>query len=304
MQYINFAVELTKDLNSISKAPDTILWHYTTGATLISIFESMSLYSTQLSCLNDSTELRYASRLFQQALGARREANTSSGLAANLLDGALEYFKEDPDFPFQAGVFHFVTCFSEERDDLGQWRGYGTGENGYAIGFKASDLFGVRDAVLARINYDSKLHETLARRVVDAMVGFFEEAVTKYAPTDPLAFGKEFLAAWDEAIVMVAPLVKDPGFKNEREYRIVKSFHTDELSQLKFIQKATMMSRHLPLKPPAGKVFDPYQLPIREVIVGPCRHPHVSRISVDALLRQKGYPGGMVSTSKIPYQST
>ena len=86
-----------------------------TGSTLISIFESMSLYSTQLSCLNDSTELRYASRHFQQALRAARESITSSGLTADLLDGALEYFKEDPDFPFQAGVFHFVTCFSEDR---------------------------------------------------------------------------------------------------------------------------------------------------------------------------------------------
>jgi hypothetical protein len=45
-RYINFVVELAKDLNSISIAPDAVLWHYTTGATLISIFESMSLYST------------------------------------------------------------------------------------------------------------------------------------------------------------------------------------------------------------------------------------------------------------------
>jgi hypothetical protein len=65
--------------------------------------------------LNDSTELRYASKHFQQALRARREAITSSGLAADLVDGALKYFKEDPDFPFQAGVGHFVTCFSEKQ---------------------------------------------------------------------------------------------------------------------------------------------------------------------------------------------
>jgi hypothetical protein len=264
----------------------------------------MSLYSTQLSCLNDSTELRYASKHFQNALRATRGGITSTGLAADLLDGALEYFKEDPDAPFQAGVFHFVACFSEDRDDLGQWRGYGTGENGYAIGFKAADLVGVRDAILIRVNYDSALHERLARRIVDEMVRFFDEAIRKYAPADPVAFGTEFLGACDEAIVHVAPSVKDPGFKGERECRIVKTFHIDELSQLKFIQKSTMMTRHLPIKPPAGNAFTPYRLPIAEVIVGPCRHPQVSRISVDTLLRQKGYPSGLVSISKIPYQST
>ncbi len=304
LSYVNFAVQVAMDLNVVSIDPDAILWHYTTGSTLISIFESMSLYSTQLSCLNDSTELRYASKHFQNALRAARAEITSTGLAADLLDGALEYFKEDPDAPFQAGVFHFVTCFSADRDDLGQWRGYGTGENGYAIGFRARDLVGVRDAIVIRVNYDCAQHERLARRIVDEIVRTFEEAMRKYSPTAPVAFGTEFLGAWDEAIVHIAPSVKDPGFKGERECRIVKTLHADELSQLKFIQKSTMMTRHLPIKPPAGNAFTPYRLPIAEVIVGPCRHPHVSKITVDTLLRQKGYPADLVSISKIPYQST
>jgi hypothetical protein len=112
------------------------------------------------------------------------------------------------------------------------------------------------------------------------------------------------LHRWDEAIVHIAPSVKDPAFKGERECRIVKTLHADELSQLKFIQKSTMMTRHLPIKPPAGNAFTPYRLPIAEVIVGPCRHPHVSKITVDTLLRQKGYPADLVSISKIPYQTT
>jgi Protein of unknown function (DUF2971) len=228
----------------------------------------------------------------------------SSETEVKLLDGAVEYFKEDPDFPFQAGVGQFVTCFSEDRDDLSQWRGYGTGENGYAIGFKASDLWGILNTVLVRINYDSGLHAMLAARVVDAMLEFFAEAVQKYAPTDPMGFGEEFLGAWDAAIVVVAPVIKDHGFKKERECRLVKAFSLNEIPQLKFLQKATMMSRHLPLRPPSGNSLTPYRLPITEVIVGPCRHPHVSRISLATMLLQKGYPVRMVSMSKIPFQST
>lgn len=176
-QYLDFALELAKELKSVSVPPDTVLWHYTSGPSLITIFETMTLYSTQLSCLNDTTELRYASRHFQQAMQAKRATITAGGTTAALLDGALEYFKENPNFPYQAVVPQFVTCFSEERDDLSQWRAYGTGENGYAVGFKARHLWGVPDAVLIRVNYDAALHAALAQRVVDAMVDFFLKAL-------------------------------------------------------------------------------------------------------------------------------
>ncbi len=303
-RYTDFALGLARELGSISIPPETILWHYTNGPSLIAIIESMSIFSTQLSCLNDTTELRYASRLFQQALATKRAAITSEGTPSALLDGALEYFKENPDFPAQAIVPHFVTCFSEERDDLSQWRAYGGGENGYAIGFRAVDLWGCPDAALVRINYDAALHSALALKAVEAMVEFFLDAVKKYVPADLTKFGKEFFEAWDPAITMVAPLVKDPGFRKERECRIVKGFQLDELEKLKFLQKGTMMSRHLPLQPSRGSATTPYRLPIAEAMVGPCRHPQISRTSVDTILRQKGYPTGLVSISKIPFQST
>ena len=39
--------------------PTVPLYHYTTGTALIQIVKSGELWSTQLSCLNDVTELRY-----------------------------------------------------------------------------------------------------------------------------------------------------------------------------------------------------------------------------------------------------
>jgi hypothetical protein len=303
-RYLNFALDLAKDLGARSIPADAILWHYTTGSSLISIFDTMTLYSTQLSCLNDSTEMRYASMHFQHALGIKRAAITSGGLPAELLDGAVEYFKERPDFPFQAIVPQFVTCFSQERDDLSQWRAYGNGENGYAIGFKAGYLLGIPEAALVQVNYDAPLHGKLAIRAVDAMVDYFVEGLEKYAPGDLKVFVEEFLDNWDTAIVAIAALVKDPGFIKEQECRIIKQFRSHELHKLKFLQKGTMMSRHLPLQPPAGNAFKPYRLPIAEVMVGPSRHPQISRTTVDILLQQKGYPSGLVSISKIPYQST
>ena len=302
-RYVDFAVQLSRDLGSIAIPPDKILWHYTNGSALLAILESMSIYSTHISCLNDTTELRYGSKLFQEALANLRQTATDNA-ALRLPDGALSCFKENPDFPAQAVAIHFVACFSEKRDDLSQLRAYGNGENGYAIGFRAGDLWGCPNSALVRISYDESLHRQLARKAAEAMVDFAMDGLRKYAPPEPERWGAEFLEAWEKAITLVAPLIKDPAFSNENECRITKGFASNDLEGIRFVQKGSMMSRHLPLQPLGRTPTMPYRLPIAEIIVGPSRHPQTSRTSVDTLLRQKGYPTGLVSISKIPFQVT
>lgn len=303
-RYSDFSAQLAREIGALSVPPDTYLWHYTTGACLIAILDSMSIFSTQVSCLNDTSELRYGSKLYREAIEASMPKFSTDSAASKLLVDALDYFKEDADFPFQASVPHFVASFSEERDDLSQWRAYGGGENGYAIGFKAQDLWGCKNALVARIIYDPGVQQAAARKAVEGMAGFFLEGLKKFAPADAGAFGEEFFEAWDPSITMVAPLIKDPGFSKERECRIVKGFELTDLENLKFLQKNSLMSRHLPLRPPQRTPTTPYRLAIGEVMVGPCRNPQISRTSVDTLLRQKGYPTGLVTISKIPFQVT
>jgi hypothetical protein len=201
-------------------------------------------------------------------------------------------------------VPHFVTCLSEEKDDLSQWRAYGGGENGYAIGFKAGHLWGCPNSMLARINYDSDLHRKLAQKAAEKALEFFLAGIEKFAPSDVAEWGREFLDAWNGAITMVAPLIKDSAFTKEKECRIVKGFVQDDLAHLKFVQKNSLMSRHLPIQPGPRPSSDAYRLPIAEVMVGPCRHPQISRTSVDTLLRQKGYGPNLVSISAVPLQAT
>ncbi len=303
-RYQAFIVDLAKEMGSLNFAPDTMLWHYTNGSALISILDSMTIYSTQISCLNDSTELRYGSTLFQEALRDLRAATSNDEIAERLLDGAISYFKEDPNLPAQAASFHFVTCFSEEKDDLSQWRAYGGGENGYAIGFRAADLFGVPNSMLVRVNYDTDLHRALAMKAAVEMVRFCKEGIQKYAPTEVIQLVQESIESWEKQIVIIDPLVKNPGFFKEKECRITKGYAAADLQGLRFIARNAMISRHLPLQPPGRERSEPYRLPIAEVMVGPSRHLAISRNGVATLLGQKGYPTGVVSTSKIPFQVT
>jgi hypothetical protein len=301
-EYFAFASELLKDLDALNFSHETVLWHYTSGSALLSIIDSGTLYSTQVSCLNDSTEVRYGARLFKDALTKLLSEYAGEQQLLAFIQETLKFFDEEPDFPVNAAIPYFVTCFSLDGDDLNQWRSYCYGENGYAIGFKASGLLGIPNSLLVRVNYDRDAHLRLAIKASNATVRFFKEGIEKKRADSIEQWTKEFLAVWDDVITQLAPMIKDPSFLSEKEFRIVHQLTTDDARSIRVMQKETMMSRHLPLRTPSIAVVP--TLPIVGVRVGPCRHPAVTRISVDTALRQRGYGGGLVSSSSVPFRHT
>ena len=142
------------------------------------------------------------------------------------------------------------------------------------------------------------------RSVADATLKFFREGLDNNRASAPEIWADEFIAEWGGLIGQLAPMLKDSGFSGEKEYRIVHQLHLSEMSHLQFRQKATLMSRHLPLVfPLVGAATPSRVLPIIEVMVGPSRHKEITRVSVDAFMRQRGYTVP-VSISEIPFQMT
>jgi hypothetical protein len=129
------------------------LYHYTTVGGLHGILESNSLYATHVAYLNDSHELVYGMQMVLNELkewikktpdGAK--AGWDPSLPGWMISGAIkatasllaaELEKKTPSL--RQGFGPFVTCLSEQPDQLSQWRGYGKG-GGYAIKFDAQKL--------------------------------------------------------------------------------------------------------------------------------------------------------------------
>jgi hypothetical protein len=298
-KYQNFVEEQAKRLQAFEVSKDQILWHYTTGNGLLGIIESGTLYSTQVSCLNDSTEVRYGSNVLREALlELFRERAIEDPQRMEFVQRYTEASAENPSIPSHAGSHWFVTCFSRDGDDLSQWRAYSGGEDGYAIGFRASDLMG-RNGPLVRVNYDAEQHKAVAKEIASATSQFFLEGLEARGATSEHEWTMEFFPVWSQTTDQLSPLVKHPKFGSEEEYRIVHRLDISELGRLKFRQRSTLMARHLPLN------FTSFPLlPIAEVRVGPSRHKEITRISIDTLLRQKGYPTGLVTSSEVPFQLT
>lgn len=186
-----------------------VVWHYTTADGLLGILRTGTIYSTQVACLNDHTELNYGIDLFRIALldlrsecPELRDADTEA-----LFRSAEESASVNaaPESPF------YVTCFTRNDDDLSQWRAYGAGENGYAIGFH-TEYLKLPNSVLGKVNYSRELHERLMREIAIGFIGFFRASIKDGRSPNAETWLPEFLPAWEAAMGRVSPTIKHDAF--------------------------------------------------------------------------------------------
>lgn len=114
----------------------------------------------------------------------------------------------------------------------------------------------------------------------------------------------DFANAWNACLGKIGPMVKHPAFATEDEYRCIHTLDPNERGSLEFRQKGGMLAQHFPLFFPSPGKPRERMLPIVEVMVGPCRHPLVSKTSLELLLAKKGYLATRVTNSSVPFQMT
>ncbi|MGE0713806.1 MAG: DUF2971 domain-containing protein [Alphaproteobacteria bacterium] len=295
--YGRFVMETLADFG-LQSSPPKRLWHYTDGRGLIGIVSTKTLWATQISCLNDASELRYSYSLLKLAFTdiSFRDSDPVAGyVSARMLD----LLSED-----SARTSHwFVACLSEREDDLNQWRGYGGGENGYAIVIDGqilnAKLFG-KKTYMARVNYDHDMHMRLATHVAHATINKFREGLDRRPGIDRDTWFQVFIDNWRQHITYFAPVIKHPSFRDESEWRLLYELRREDEGRLEFRPTRTFISRYVPLS-----MIRDERIPIVEAWIGPSRHKEISQVSVGDLLRSNGYPSEVfqrVRLSDVPYQ--
>jgi hypothetical protein len=273
------------------------IWHYTDANGLIGILQSGKIWTTQVTCLNDTLEQRYFGDLVHAAIKDRRKQNT---------DPVIEPLLRVADEALEARDFtaagQFVACFSEAEDDLGQWRGYGGGECGYAIGFRAQAVLNIvstrPSSLLLPMSYADSIHSFVVADVIRMAETYFRQGLGR---GDPSAWAAEFVAAFANELSIIAATVKHPKFSGEAERRIATILQVGQHNELIFRQKRTLLARHLPVDLTV-EISGVRRLAITRIYVGPGSAQKVSKISVGDLLLQQGYQGIPVELSKVPYR--
>jgi hypothetical protein len=114
--------------------------------------------------------------------------------------------------PESAGVF--FTCFSEDGDDLAQWRAYSGGESGYALRFDPRRLVTAgmeHQTLLFRVEYKPKHHDILLDDILKWIDEFFLRGIMRNRAQTP-EWAEEFAAVWLDQLAPFAACIKHPSF--------------------------------------------------------------------------------------------
>ncbi len=276
------------------------LFHYATGSTLIEMIRSGEMWSTQLGCLNDASELVYSIELLH--------AKAREQLAAAIVPEVkflLEHIVSGLSASSILTEGRFVACFSEDGDDLSQWRGYAGGEGGYALEFDSQRLRNLTDPViiLGKVEYDSQKHDAFMDDVLRAVIQFFRDGLQNNRAPSIEEWTEEFLRYWANLLAVFAPFIKHPKFSGEKEWRLTYHLQDEAFPHMRYLQRSSMMTQHVPLR--LMMRGDKPCLPLKGIVVGPSRHKEVSKISVADLLRTHGYSNQdvPVTLTEIPYRT-
>jgi len=140
------------------------VYHYTTVDGLKGIVATGSLFATEITFLNDSSELAYANQHIRK-YAASADSSHLGRLLLTELNETLDAGRVDL----------YVSCFCDSGDLLSQWRAYAAQGAGYALEFDWNKIqkkcAAMGNAIPGRIEYDEGCQEQLIAAVIASCFG-------------------------------------------------------------------------------------------------------------------------------------
>ena len=268
-------------MQTLSK-PRTI-YHYTSQEGLLGIIHEGILRVSSIRHLNDAAELIHATEIMRTRLETFSDDHPLSwDEFIEHLPTYLELVKESD---------CYVGSFSQERDQLSQWRAYTGGGVGYSIGFNFGMLKDFADEQgfeLVRCVYSQEEHSEFINVVVSKIQNILREHSVDAA-----------LAQCAHEVLRIAPRVKHPSFAEEKEWRLTKEVSPWPEEKVKFRPGKSMLV-------PYGEFIcrdEHDNTPITEIVVGPTPHMELSKRSVERLLMSHDMAHVPVLDSLVPFRN-
>jgi hypothetical protein len=298
----------------MTQQDDLYLYHYTTLDAFISIVKTQEIWASNIFYLNDSAEYHWSVDLARELLEALTREETDEARKQTL--GEIRGHLED----VRPGMITrpiFAWCFSEEPDDLSQWRAYGP-NGGVAVGFQQAELQnlatkqGKRGPGFVPELVKCIYQETEQRQLI-------LDCIKQAAMAEPQGSSRyrlsprqvnEVRASLLEGTLVRRP-IKHPKFENEQEWRLVMLPDPD-------IEAGPDVEPRLGFRGRNGLVIPYWRFDLDpdkdkriwrnvRVTIGPSPHPHELKNSVESLL--KHYCRGPdevvpwnVKNSRVPYR--
>jgi hypothetical protein len=258
------------------------LYHYCSNAAFLSILLTREIWASEFSLSNDPMEGKWIREVFAQYCDERQ-------LEAHYKARLLEYL----DVVIQnSGAAGF--CMSEEGDLLSQWRAYADNGAGVAIGFSKEylELLGTtkRDrndsfnASLTQVQYDIIEQKKLIAEYADEILKLASQGVLQSPSLLMISDADEQERKTKLGQLMLRFIffvfhlfaMKNPGFKEEREWRVIsyifRSGKEDQRGDLRSMEFRSLVDRIIPFR--RIPLEDLGQQAINEIVVGPRNITH------------------------------
>jgi hypothetical protein len=271
--------EVLARLHTVRPSKGTI-FHYTSQEGLLGIIREKALWMSSIHHLNDATEFTYAVNLVRTKLQSKQRTLFGMADLKNLNQLYSRAIEKLDVMDWNAPPV-FVGSFSEEDDQLSQWRAYTGDRPGFSIGFEydyLKELARMQSLRLVRCAYTASEHGEI-----------LDEIIEKTRTVENLL----------ALLAFVAPTLKDPSFREEKEYRI----HTQAVAKSSEVGFRSGRSMLVPYRPFSLAGTDG-KMKITRIVVGPTPHMDLSISSVKQLLAASDVEDGCdVADSKIPYRN-
>lgn len=282
-----------------------IICHYTNLAGFKGIINSEGFWATQLSFLNDKSELEHGLKCAIKALDYFGDNELYNGWKIDF-EFAVEELRT-----YEMNNL-FVICFCRHKDLLSQWRGYGGSQQGVSIVFDEDLLLemlrrnaasGESSSGFLEIHLDKysvgakdvtykEIEETLTikSQIIEywKSYGDFKESLDE----DDNSGNESNYLKW--LVKSITPFFKHKGFEEEGEFRfLIRNYM--ELGSVSFRDNGMLIIPYM-------EIINLGQLPIKEVIIGPSEDFESAHRSLKIFLDAKGYSSVKISKSEIPFR--
>lgn len=281
----------------IKKYPK-LIYHYTDIKGLKGIVENQELWLTDFAFLNDSKEISHGIECTNEIL-KKKISDIADPFFSQLLFTVEEKLK------IKNSPRICLICYSCDNDSLGQWRGYGHGGKGVAIGMPSDSyyFFGLEEIYLGLVVYDRKVQLNL----IENFIHFFHESYRTDKDYCDEKKDELYISLMLSTLFEFFAFFKDSSFTEEREFRLIHIEHPSVYGDglLKPASRRFRTSSNFLIPYCTTKDIrngDDKRVQITEVVIGPHPEKDFVRNGIREFLDTNGYHETEIKLSNIPFR--
>lgn len=288
---MNYFSILDSEMKNILGDPPEMIYHYTGANGLIGILNDSSFWATKSDYLNDPIEEEYGRNIIHEVFS--EEADNIDNKDISKLFRAIAQNIKNKDLQCESN--YYISSFSENPNDLVQWKMYGSNGWGYSIGVRVGDKGISKEHILPVIYEPNKQYQATKK---------FAEIVRQYfegADVTPNTLNDAYFHI-TPALKVLLICMKQPEYQHEREWRLVFNPNRKKLSD-EIIFRVGNNETIIPyVKLPVTDGKDNLEtIPIGKIILGPQRNTdHESlKLLISCSKQNKGI---CIENSNIKYR--